>query len=206
MTVFNGDGNNYAAIIESCGKAAVVKIQTAEPNPSESGLSIHLAQGISRGDRMDTTIQKAVELGVTEISPLFTSKTAVKLAENRLAKKMQHWQNIIIGACEQSHRSVIPELHPPTTLTSWLETNDQNDTILNVVLSPDGSNTFGALQVNHSECRILVGPESGLTDVEVEACVIQGFHSVSLGPRVLRTETAGAAALAVLQTRFGDFG
>ena len=121
LELFNGDGNNYAAVIIEVGKKQlVVDIQSSSANPVESPLKLHLGQGISRGDRMDFAIQKAVELGVSEITPLFTERCGVKLDADRLEKKREQWQKIVISACEQSGRSVVPPVHQPVTLEKWL--------------------------------------------------------------------------------------
>lgn len=204
LTVFNGDGNDYHASISGTGKLATIEIHSAVPNASESPLKIHLIQGISRGDRMDTTIQKAVELGVHAITPLISNKSQVKLTPERLTKKMAHWQGIVAGACEQSQRSRLPQLQSPVTLSAFLSELANNDNQTRMVLDPLSTVTIGQVMLLDKDCQMIVGPESGLEDAEIKQCLATGFQGISLGPRILRTETAGPSSIAVLQARFGD--
>lgn len=201
LELFNGDGNNYAAVIVEVGKKQlVVDIQSSNENPVESPLQLHLGQGISRGDRMDFAIQKAVELGVSEITPLFTERCGVKLDAERLEKKREQWQKIVISACEQSGRSVVPPVHPPVTLEKWL---GQTDNCLKLTLDPWTSATIKQLAPTN-RLRLVIGPEGGFSDREVAATTLAGFQPVRLGPRVLRTETAALTAIAALQLQLGD--
>ncbi|MFN6264023.1 MAG: 16S rRNA (uracil(1498)-N(3))-methyltransferase [Chromatiaceae bacterium] len=201
LELFNGDGNNYAAVIIEVGKKQlVVDIQNSSENPIESPLKLHLGQGISRGDRMDFAIQKAVELGVSEITPLFTERCGVKLDADRLEKKREQWQKIVISACEQSGRSVVPPVHMPVTLEKWL---GQADNCLKLTLDPWTSATIKQLSPT-DRLRLVIGPEGGFSDREVAATTLAGFQPVRLGPRVLRTETAALTAIAALQLQLGD--
>lgn len=201
LELFNGDGNNYAAVIIEVGKKQlVVDIQSSSENPIESPLKLHLGQGISRGDRMDFAIQKAVELGVSEITPLFTERCGVKLDADRLEKKREQWQKIVISACEQSGRSVVPPVHQPVTLEKWL---GQPDNCLKLTLDPWTSATIKQLSPT-DRLRLVIGPEGGFSDREVAATTLAGFQPVRLGPRVLRTETAALTAIAALQLQLGD--
>jgi len=201
LQLFNGDGNNYAATITDVGKKQVqVSISAVTENPVESSLRIHLGQGISRGDRMDFAIQKAVELGVTEITPLFTERCGVKLDGERLAKRNEQWQKIAISACEQSGRSVVPTVHPAKTLAEWLA---QPTKELALTLDPRASATIKTL-APASAIRLVIGPEGGFTDHEVAITASAGFNGIQLGPRILRTETAALTAISALQLQFGD--
>lgn len=201
LQLFNGDGNNYAATITEVSKKQVtVKIIDAQANPVESPLNIHLGQAISRGDRMDFAIQKAVELGVTEITPLFTERCGVKLDGERLSKRNEQWQKIAISACEQSGRSVIPVVHPAINLDQWLA---QDTNSLQLTLDPRASATIKTLTASQ-HIRLVIGPEGGFTDIEVAATSLAGFTGIQLGPRVLRTETAALSAISALQLQFGD--
>ncbi len=201
LELFNGDGNNYTAVILEVGKKQlVVEIRHSSPNPIESPLKLHLGQGISRGDRMDFAIQKAVELGVSEITPLFTERCGVKLDAERLEKKREQWQKIVISACEQSGRSVVPPVHPPVPLDKWLA---QDDNCLKLTLDPWTSATIKQLSAT-DRLRLVIGPEGGFSDREVAATTLAGFQPVRLGPRVLRTETAALTAIAALQLQLGD--
>ena len=201
LQLFNGDGYNYSAHISSSDKKRLLVIATAQlDNPVESPLKIHLGQGISRGDRMDFAIQKAVELGVSEITPLFTERCGVKLDADRLEKKREQWQKIVISACEQSGRSVVPPVHMPVTLEKWL---GQADNCLKLTLDPWTSATIKQLSPT-DRLRLVIGPEGGFSDREVAATTLAGFQPVRLGPRVLRTETAALTAIAALQLQLGD--
>lgn len=201
LELFNGDGNNYACTIIDVNKKQVqVQIESLTANPVESPLRIHLGQGISRGDRMDFAIQKAVELGVTEITPLFTERCGVKLDGERLAKRNEQWQKIAISACEQSGRSVVPTVHPAISLTQWLA---QPTKELALTLDPRASATIKTL-APASAIRLVIGPEGGFTDQEVAITANAGFNGIQLGPRILRTETAALTAISALQLQFGD--
>lgn len=201
LVLFNGDGFNYPARISNSDKKRVNVIATAQQdNPVESPLKIHLGQGISRGDRMDFAIQKAVELGVTEITPLFTERCGVKLDGERLAKRNEQWQKIAISACEQSGRSVVPTVHPAIALDTWLV---QSTKELKLTLHPWAKDTIKTLIPNHN-IRLVIGPEGGFSEQEMAQTTAAGFSGIQLGPRVLRTETAALTAISALQLQFGD--
>lgn len=201
LTLFNGDGYDYPAIITEAGKKQVlVNVLSQQPNPVESPLQIHLGQGISRGDRMDFAIQKAVELGVTAITPLFTERCGVKLDGERLQKRTEQWQKIAISACEQSGRSIVPMVHPAIPLPHWLA---QPTKELKLTLHPRATDTIKTLNATQ-HIRLVIGPEGGFTDQEITQTFNAGFTGIQLGPRVLRTETAALTAISALQLQFGD--
>lgn len=201
LKLFNGDGFDYAATITEVTKKAVrVAISGKQDNPVESPLRIHLGQGISRGDRMDFAIQKAVELGVTEITPLFTERCGVKLDAERLAKRTEQWQKIAISACEQSGRSVVPTVHTAVSLQQWLASPTK---ALRLTLDPRAAATIKTL-TPASDIQLVIGPEGGFTDTEVSQTAAAGFTGITLGPRILRTETAALTAISALQLQFGD--
>jgi 16S rRNA (uracil1498-N3)-methyltransferase len=183
--------------------ADVVIESTASP-VTESPLETVLLQGISKGDRMDYSIQKAVELGVTRIQPLFTERCDVKLSGDKLDKKRRQWQDIAINACEQSNRNVVPEIAQPETYQAWLKAANAPS---GLVLSPTAEHSLTTLNPSLAESPIhlLIGPEGGLTDDEVDLAVAAGLTAIQLGPRILRTETAAPVILAALQTLWGDF-
>jgi 16S rRNA (uracil1498-N3)-methyltransferase len=205
LTIFNGRGGEYKSVITQINKKQVsVQINDYVAREVESPLELYLAQGISRGEKMDYTIQKAVELGVKKIIPLLTERCTVKLDEERRTKRFQHWQSIIIGACEQSGRNSVPELFFPMTLEKGLNSMEAD---WRFVLSPTSSSQIKEKPVQkHQRVILLIGPEGGLSDQEVNFAGKQGFLSLNLGPRILRTETAAIAAIAVLQSSFGDMG
>ncbi|RZM84731.1 16S rRNA (uracil(1498)-N(3))-methyltransferase [Pseudoalteromonas rubra] len=202
LSLFNGQGGEYLATISAVSKKKVQVIpEQFIDKQVESPLSIHLGQGISRGDKMDFTIQKSVELGITEITPLFTTRCGVKLSGERLAKKHQQWQKIAIAAAEQSGRNTITTIHPPISLEEWLT---QSSEALKLTLHPRAEHSIKTLPKPEHGVRFLVGPEGGFTDEEMAATKQQGFVDIRLGPRVLRTETAALTVLSALQLEFGD--
>lgn len=203
LILFNGAGGEYAAIITHIDKKGVeVEMTSFSPREVESPIELCLAQGIARGEKMDFIIQKAVELGVTRIVPLLTERCNVRLDQEREEKRIQHWQSVIISACEQSGRNRLPMITPPITMEKWLPAIKADKKF---VLSPHVTE-----KLHPEKCRdrtsmvVLIGPEGGLSDQEVAMAVSYGFTAIHLGPRVMRTETAGVAALAVLQMLFGD--
>ena len=202
LTLFNGQGGEYTAIIQDVGKK-VTQVTITKHNSinRESSLHSHLAIGLSRGDRMDWVLQKACELGITQISPLFTERTEVKLAGPRLDKKHQHWQQILISACEQCQRNTLPILNSPQPLNQFLDQAPDGE---KWVLHHRDSKGLDASQEVSQAC-LLIGPEGGLSDVEIEQAKAAGFAPLTLGPRVMRTETAPLAALSLLQHLWGDF-
>lgn len=208
VVLFNGDGNRYHATLSDTGKKVSAVVDNIEASDAESPLRVHLIQGLSRGDRMDTTVQKAVELGVTDITPVFTERSSIKLDAKRLQKKQLHWRNIAISACEQSGRCYLPTIQTPVALRTLLtqpSAEHLQGSANRLVMAPDATMRLGQVTINPNEtCLILVGPESGLSDNEISLATDTGFQAVSLGPRILRTETAGPAVLAILQSRFGD--
>jgi len=203
LIVFNGDGFDYHAEIASIGKLVTVNIIQSEKNNVESPIKIHLGQVISRGDKMDFTIQKAVELGVTEITPLTSERCNVKLDKSRQDKKIQHWQSIIESACEQSGRSIVPTCNEITRLTTWI---DKVDADVKIILEPTGAITLNQLPSQDIKTiAVLIGSEGGFSELEIELAIKQKFHPIVLGQRILRTETAGLSLLGVLQYLYGDF-
>ena len=202
IILFNGDGNDYhATLCNVSKKSAQAAINQVEEKRAESPLNIHLGQGISRGDRMDFTLQKSVELGVNTITPLFTERCGVKLNKERLAKKVEQWQKIVISACEQCGRSAIPEVKEPITLTEWLA---QQTDALKLNLHPKAEHSIMSLPIENQRVRLLIGPEGGLSDDEINQASQANFIDVLLGPRILRTETAALTAITALQCRYGD--
>lgn len=204
ITLFNGDGNDYQArLSDVTKKLAIVDIISKELLYNESPLNIHLGQGISRGDRMDFTLQKSVELGVNTITPLFTERCGVKLNAERIEKKRQQWQKIVISACEQSGRAKVPEVLEPISLQQWLE---QDTAALKINLHPRAEHSIMTLPMHADRVRLLIGPEGGLTEQEIAEADTANYTEVLLGPRVLRTETAALTAITALQCKFGDLG
>ena len=201
VQMFDGSGHEFrGSLLEVGKKRVVVQIDEQFAGQIESPLHIHLGQGLSRGERMDWAIQKATELGVNEITPIFSDRCEVRLKDERADKRLQHWRQVAISACEQCGRSRVPLIHPPVLLADWIK---QTEAELKLVLHP-----VAEPLVSHdkpSTLAILIGPEGGLSEAEVEQAKGNGFHAARLGPRVLRTETAPVVALAVAQQLWGDF-
>ena len=200
LCVFNGDGNNYRGAIVSVTKNQVsALIDSVEQADTESSLNTCLALCVSKGDRFEWAIKKATELGVTSIVPILSQRVDVRLSPERWQKKQEFWQQIVISACEQSGRAVIPHVQETTTLPHWLSTVKAD---CKLMLHPEATNN----EMNDQPARIalLIGPEGGLAPSELALASQNGFSGMSLGPRVLRTETAPLVALSVLGARWGD--
>lgn len=204
VTLFNGDGHDYRCELLRVSKEGVTaRITGQAPVERESPLNVMLAQCISSGDRMDLTLQKSVELGIGTIQPLAAERSVVKLSGERAEKRVQHWQNVVISACEQSGRAVVPEVFPPLPLPTWLAQTHAFE--LKLMLSPFTERRLHDLPRPSGQVCLLIGCEGGFSPSEQAAALHSGFIDVRLGSRILRTETAGLAALAALQTLWGDF-
>lgn len=204
LLLFNGEGGEYEAVIERSGKREVsVRTGRFMEADRESPLQITLAQGISRGERMDFCLQKATELGVSRVVPLFTRRCNVQLDGERLERRMQHWRGVITAACEQSGRTRLPELLPARPLADWLQA-PQDPAALKLVLH-HRAHAAARAPGPADNVVMLIGPEGGLDENEISQALQSGYQPLSLGPRVLRTETAALAALAAVQALWGDF-
>ncbi len=203
--VFNGDGFDYVCELTSIRKNIVfATITAAHKVTNESPLRITLLQAISSGDRMDYTIQKAVELGVTSIQPIASQRSVVKLSAERAEKRTEHWQNVAISACEQSGRAVVPQVASPINLQQWLAANLQAN-VTRILLNPIGALRLAEITPPTDEIQLLIGAEGGLAQHEIDLASSHGFQSVVLGPRILRTETAALTTIAAMQILWGDF-
>lgn len=204
VIIFNGKEEYQAEISHLDKKTVRVLLKQKILREVESPLNLYLAQGISRGEKMDFTIQKAVELGVKGIFPIITERCNVKLAEDRLQKRMEHWRGVIISACEQSGRVRIPTLTAPQKLSAFI-TNLHYD--FKFILAPTADRKLKQMQIPpHSSVLVLIGPEGGLSNVEIEIATQAGCLPLKMGERILRTETAGLVALSILQFYAGDLG
>ena len=202
LVLFNGQGGEYTAVIEAIAKKSVtVMLTDFRADNRQSPLQLELAIGISRGERMDWVLQKATELGVTKITPLLTERTEVKLGGERADKKLQHWQQTLISACEQCQRNLLPELNEPLLFEQWL-TSVKSD--LRFVLHHRDSQKLPTQETPQS-VTLLIGPEGGLSEREIQIALKNSFSALTLGPRVLRTETAPVAAISLVQFLWGDF-
>lgn len=207
IILFNGDGAEYRAVIEKAtGDGLVVQIRESRVADREAPLSVTLAQGVSSGERMDFTLQKAVELGVAAIQPLATSRSIVRLDAERAAKRLAHWQGVVIAACEQCGRNRVPKVEPLRAIDAWTRALAREPaSAVRLLLSPRAPTGLRDLERPAAGVLLLAGPEGGLAPEEERDAFAAGFSAVRLGPRVLRTETAALAALAALQAFWGDF-
>lgn len=204
LVVFNGDGFDYpATLIHADHKKALVLLDDQKINATESPLTIHLAQGIAKGDKMDLIIQKSVELGVTSITPLFTERCDVKLNADRLQKKVEHWQAVAQSACEQSGRAKLVVINPPQHLRNWI---GEEQSGLCITADPFTTTTLNDVTPPPKSITTLIGPEGGLSPEEITMTVRHQFLPIRLGSRILRTETAPLAFLTAFQVLWGDFG
>ncbi|HHH39346.1 MAG TPA: 16S rRNA (uracil(1498)-N(3))-methyltransferase [Sedimenticola sp.] len=204
VLLFNGDGRDYRGrLLTVERRAAEVAVLAAGEVEASPALAIRLGLGISRGERMDFAIQKAVELGVTEIIPLLTARCGVRLSPERLRKRQEHWQGVVVAACEQSGRRRLPSLHPATALAHSLEEPPAPG--VGILLDHRASASLARLPPPPGRVWLLTGPEGGWTGAERAQLLSAGFRGAHLGPRVLRTETAPLAAIASIQALWGDF-
>ena len=202
VILFNGDGSDYPAAIETFHKNQVrLSVRQRQAAVKESPLKLTLGLAVSRGERMDYSLQKSTELGVRLFQPLISERVEVKLKGARLAKRMDHWRAVIISACEQSGRAKLPELLPLMNLDEWLE---QAANPPRLVLQPGAAQSIRQLSNPLPAVELLVGPEGGFAPQELDRMVENDVTAIHLGPRILRTETAAPAAVAVLQGMFGD--
>ena len=203
VILFNGTGSDFDAVLEEVGRRhALCRIIAQRQPENESPLRITLAQAVSSAEHMDYTIQKSVELGVARIQPVISTRSAARLSAERTEKRTRRWQDIAISACEQSGRSIIPEVLPPLPFAEYLR---QAHTGLRLIASLNRAQTLAAIAPQPEKAVLLAGPEGGWTAEEEAAAAAAGFTAISLGPRVLRTETAASAAIAAMQALWGDW-
>ncbi|MEJ2532794.1 MAG: 16S rRNA (uracil(1498)-N(3))-methyltransferase [Halioglobus sp.] len=203
LVLFDGSGGEYPATIVEAGRRCVV-VETGGHRPveTESPLAVHLGIAVSRGERMDWIVQKATELGVSTISPLTSERTEVRLQGERAVKKQRHWREVAISACEQCGRNRVPGIQPLSSLADWIDSvSAERKFVLHHRAGPPGR-----AQGDPSSVALLVGPEGGLSAAEIDSAGRCQFAALQLGPRVMRTETAPLAAIAILQSRWGDMG
>lgn len=203
VTLFNGDGAEYDGVLEARPRHAAVRLTARRVVSRESPLAVILVQGVSSGERMDLTIQKAVELGVAAIQPVLMRRTVVKLAGDKLERRRAHWQAVAISACEQCGRNVIPAVAPILDFHPWLAASPAQGRRL--LLDPEAPVSLRQLGAPEETAWLLAGPEGGFDPEERRQALAAGFVGVRLGPRVLRTETAALAALAAMQALWGDY-
>jgi 16S rRNA (uracil1498-N3)-methyltransferase len=204
LQVFNGDGKEYSATFIRTGRSEIT-LDIGKPLDTlpEPGLLIRLAQGIARNDRMDLILQKSVELGISEINPIWMQRSQTHVRGERLEKRIHHWRGVIASACEQCGRAILPTLLPPAPLPDWIA--GETDDSLRLMLQPDSPRVLTDLERPAGTVTLLVGPEGGMNADERALANAAGFVGLRLGARILRTETAALAALSGIQTLWGDF-
>ena len=203
ITLFNGTGNDFDATLQAIGKRHAECHITAQRQPeNESPLAITLVQAISSGERMDFTLQKSVELGVHAIQPMISKRCVVRLSGDRAEKRVQRWQDIVIAACEQSGRSIVPTVQPIVSFADYLR---QMPPELHLMMSLRRAQALRDITPAPQTLRLMIGPEGGWTPAEEQAALAAGVQTITLGKRVLRTETAAMAAMAAMQVLWGDF-
>jgi 16S rRNA (uracil1498-N3)-methyltransferase len=202
IVLFNGDGSEYHGLLEKCGKHAEVSLLARLTPDRESPLRITLVQGISSNERMDFTLQKAVELGVHAIQPVVMRRTIVRLEPEKRGRRLQHWQAVVASACEQCGRNILPDVAPMQEFSDWLQQSSQDGD--RFLLDPEHGLQPRSLPPPTESLQLIVGPEGGFDHAERDTAVAAGCQPVRLGPRILRTETAGMVALAALQALWGD--
>lgn len=202
IILFNGDGTDYVSEVLQVGKKDLqLRVRSRLPATRESPLSVTVVQAISRGERMDQTLQKCTELGASAFQPVFSERVEVRLHGDKLTKRLDHWRSVVISACEQSGRAFVPAVRPPVTLLEWVQ---GAPAMKRLALVPGVDDALSRLELPGA-VELAVGPEGGFSDAEVAHLIAGGVAAAALGPRVLRTETAAPAALAVLQAMKGDF-
>jgi 16S rRNA (uracil1498-N3)-methyltransferase len=206
LTLFDGTGGEYAATLERDGKKVWARVGAFDAVERESPLDVTLLQGIARGERMDLIVQKATELGVARIVPVFAERSVVKADAKQRERKLGHWQAIAVAACEQCGRNRVPAVGEPRGLGDAIGALPEDSA--RCLLAPDGGETLAAFaeRTRGRPVVLLIGPEGGIADNEQQFARANGVVTCRLGPRILRTETAGLAALATLQAIAGDFG
>ena len=204
VTLFDGEGGEFhAALARVDARGVTARLGGREPVERESPLDVTLVQGLATAERMDYVIQKAVELGVAGIVPVATARSVTRLDATRAQRRLEHWREVAIASCEQCGRNRLPRLYPACNLLQWL--NEPSSASLRLVLAPDGAQSLSAIGPPAGAIEVLVGPEGGLGPEEAAAALAAGFRAVRLGPRILRTETAGPAMLAAMNALWGDW-
>lgn len=202
VEVFTGDGMNYRGSISSIESGVSISIIDRQPNPSESALQITLVQSLAKGAKLDLVVQKATELGVHAIVPISNDRSVLQIAADKQTRKLEHWHKIAISACAQSNRSTVPHIHAPLAFESWLHATRSDPTFL---LDPEASYSLPQrAPVAMAQCTLVIGPEGGFSPAELALAEKHRLLSARFGPRILRTETAGLAAIAALQALYGD--
>ena len=206
LILFNGDGSDYQGQVVNIDKKNVeVLINSKKIINNESNLNVTLLQALTSNDKMDWIIQKTTELGISNIQPIICERSIVKIKNDKIQKKILHWRQVSIAACEQCGRAKIPKIHEPENIIKYLEKVTKSDNETKIILSPDATQSLNKVSPNiEQDIKVLIGPEGDFTKQELEFAIKKGFLSIKIGPRILRTETAPISILSILQYKYGD--
>ena len=206
LILFNGDGSDYTGQVINISKRQVkVSIKSKKNIRSESNLRVILLQALTSSEKMDLIIQKTTELGISEIQPIVCERSIVKIKKEKIEKKLSHWRQVAIAACEQCGRAKIPKIHEPENITKYLERIIESDKDTKIILSPEASKSLDNIAPNiKQDIKVLIGPEGDFTKKELDLSIQNGFSPIKIGPRILRTETAPISILSILQYKYGD--
>ena len=206
LILFNGDGSDYTGQVINISKRQVeVSIKSKKNIGNESNLRVILLQALTSSEKMDLIIQKTTELGISEIQPIVCERSIVKIKKEKIEKKLSHWRQVAIAACEQCGRAKIPKIHEPENITKYLERIIESDKDTKIILSPEASKSLDNIAPNiKQDIKVLIGPEGDFTKQELDLSIQNGFSPIKIGPRILRTETAPISILSILQYKYGD--
>ena len=206
LILFNGDGSDYTGQVINISKHQVkVSIKSKKSIRCESNLRVILLQALTSSEKMDLIIQKTTELGISEIQPIVCERSIVKIKKEKIEKKLSHWRQVAIAACEQCGRAKIPKIHEPENIIKYLERIIESDKDTKIILSPEASKSLDNIAPNiKQDIKVLIGPEGDFTKQELDLSIQNGFSPIKIGPRILRTETAPISILSILQYKYGD--
>ena len=206
LILFNGDGSDYTGQVINISKhQGTVSIKSKKNIRSESNLRVILLQALTSSEKMDLIIQKTTELGISEIQPIVCERSIVKIKKEKIEKKLSHWRQVAIAACEQCGRAKVPKIHEPENITKYLERIIESDKDTKIILSPEASKSLDNIAPNiKQDIKVLIGPEGDFTKQELDLSIQNGFSPIKIGPRILRTETAPISILSILQYKYGD--
>jgi 16S rRNA (uracil1498-N3)-methyltransferase len=205
LILFNGDGSDYTGQVIRIRKRQVeVSIKSKKKIKNESNLRVILLQALTSSEKMDLVIQKTTELGISEIQPIVCERSIVKIKNEKLEKKLSHWRQVSIAACEQCGRAKIPTIHKPENIIKYLEKIAESDKDTKIILSPDATQSIDNIPKIKQDIKVLIGPEGDFTNQELDLSIQKGFTAIKMGPRILRTETVPITILSILQYKYGD--
>ena len=206
LILFNGDGSDYTGQVINISKRQIeVSIKSKKNIRSESNLRVIILQALTSSEKMDLIIQKTTELGISEIQPIVCERSIVKIKKEKIEKKLSHWRQVAIAACEQCGRAKIPKIHEPENIIKYLQRIIESNKDTKIILSPEAPESLDNITPNiKQDIKVLIGPEGDFTKQELDFSIQKGFSPIKIGPRILRTETAPMCILSILQYKYGD--